>query len=176
MNNFKSGNNPSSVTNTKAHFNSLSSIFKRYNLIIFLVLVSLLILSGYVLYQNNRPQTAVSSTAILNEANKLMDQYKYEDAFKLLEKNDKQALLVDKLEFYVLISRAAFATNKKDKAVEYAKKGADIYTKSSNKNAKDGYILQSILSGTYVEEPYRQKDNEKYQVPKEQIESSDFQG
>jgi hypothetical protein len=176
MNNFKSDNNSSSVSGTKPHNKSSYLKSRRRNPIVFLLLALVLVAGGYMLYKNNRTETVMSSTVVLNEANKLMDEYKYEEAYKLLEKNDKQELLVDKLEFYVLISRAAVAINKKDKAIEYAKKGAELYTKSPNKNARDGYILQSILSGTYVEGPYRQKDNDKYKVPNEQIDSSDFQG
>jgi tetratricopeptide (TPR) repeat protein len=176
MKNTKSGINSSSVTGTKPQYMASNYKQRRRNIIVFLLLALVLVFSGYMLYKNNRTETAVSSSAVLNEANKLMAEYKYEEAYKLLEKNDKQELLVNKLEFYVLISRAAVAVDKKDKAVEYAKKGAELYTKNPNKDPKDGYILQSILSGTYVEGPYKQKDNEKYQVPKEQIESTEFQG
>ena len=142
MKNTKSGINSSSVTGTKPQYMASDSKQRRRNIIVFLLLALVLVFSGYMLYKNNRTETAVSSSAVLNE----------------------------------LISRAAVAVDKKDKAVEYAKKGAELYTKNPNKDPKDGYILQSILSGTYVEGPYKQKDNEKYQVPKEQIESTEFQG
>lgn len=120
--------------------------------------------------------TYTSEATIMSDATKMMSAKQYDQAYKLLEANQKKEKLVNNVDFYVLISRAAVASNKQDKAKEYAQRGAKIYAESKDRNPTQGYYLQNILSGTYYEQPIPSETDKVTPPTKEQVDDPDFQG
>lgn len=120
--------------------------------------------------------TYASEATIMSDATKLISTKQYDEAYKLLEANQKKEKLVNNVDFYILISRAAVASNKQDRAKEYAQKGAKLYEASKDRTSSQGYYLQSILSGTYYEQPAPSETDKITPPTKEQVDDPDFQG
>ncbi len=142
---------------------------------IILVLVVCLAIGGYTLY-NHSTKPTTDPTTVISEARKDLSEQKYNDAYKLLKSNKDNEAVTSNVSYYVLISRSALAINKKTEALEYAKKGADLYNNSPVKNAEDGYALQSILTGTFTEKPAPNNMDNTQPVPVEKSNKPDFQG
>ena len=143
-------------------------------ILVLIFLLACAIGTGYIL-SSNKPKVDQNPATVLTNARQMMLQQKYNDAYKLLKENENNQTLKASIDYYILISRASLATSKKNEAIQYALKGAELYKMNPAANTGNGYVLQSILTGTYVEKPV-QNNNKVIPVPSEDFNSQDFQG